>query len=234
LKKVTLELGGKSPNIIFPDADIEKALEAAVKSICGNSGQVCSAGTRLFVHEHLHNEIAKEVSRIASTYKVGSPFDPDTKLGPLISSKQMDRVLSYVGFGKSAGATLALGGSRVGDTGYFVEPTVFANVSGEMRIAREEIFGPVLSIMSFKDDNDAVIKANDTPYGLAAGLWTRDVTRAHKVARALKVGRVWVNTYGQSDPAMSFGGYKESGYGREQGHESIDAYTQTKSVLMSL
>lgn len=234
LKRVTLELGGKSPNIIFPDADIDKALQAAVNSFCGNSGQVCSAGTRLFVHESLHDEIAEKISNIASTYKVGSPFDPDTKLGPLISGKQMDRVLSYVGYGKDDGAKLALGGSRVGNAGYFVEPTVFSHVANGMKIAREEIFGPVLSIISFKDEDDAVFKGNDTEYGLAAGVWTRDVSRAHKVARALKAGRVWVNSYGQSDPTMTFGGYKQSGYGREQGAESIDTYTQTKSVFMRL
>jgi phenylacetaldehyde dehydrogenase len=234
MKKVTLELGGKSPNIIFPDADIDKALEAAVSTICRNSGQICSAGTRLFVHESLHDEAAERVARMAAAYKVGSPFDPATQLGPLISARQMERVLSYVDAGQSAGAKLNQGGSRVGKVGYFVEPTVFSGVSNDMRIAREEIFGPVLSIIPFKDENDAVLKGNDTEYGLAAAVWTRDVSRAHRVARALKSGRVWINTYAEVDPVMSIGGYKQSGYGRENGAESIDAFTQTKSVYMRL
>ncbi|MDN8007029.1 aldehyde dehydrogenase family protein [Burkholderia multivorans] len=234
MKKVTLELGGKSPNIIFPDADIDKAFETAVATFCGNSGQICSAGTRLFVHESLHDEATERIARIAATYKVGSPFDADTKLGPLISAKQMERVLSYVDAGKSGGATLSLGGDRVGTRGYFVEPTVFSAVSNDMKIAREEIFGPVLSIIPFKDENDAVFKGNDTEYGLASAVWTRDIARAHRVARAMKAGRVWINTYAEADPVMSMGGYKQSGFGREMGSESIDAYTQTKSVFMRL
>jgi phenylacetaldehyde dehydrogenase len=234
MKKVTLELGGKSPNIVFPDADIDKALEAAVSGFCRNSGQICSAGTRLFVHESLHDEASERVAQLASGWKVGSPFDADTQLGPLISRRQMDRVLSYVDAGKEAGARLALGGSRVGSQGYFVAPTVFRSVANDMKIAREEIFGPVLSIIPFKDENDAVLKSNDNEYGLAAAVWTRDVSRAHRVARALKSGRVWINTYAEADPVMSVGGYKQSGFGRELGAESIDAYTQTKSVLMRL
>jgi len=234
LKKVTLELGGKSPNIVFPDADIEKALQSAVQSFCGNSGQVCSAGTRLFVHESLHDEIADRIAKIAATYKVGSPFAPDTKLGPLISERQMERVLSYIDAGKTEGADLRLGGSRVGNVGYFVEPTVFSGVSNAMKIAREEIFGPVLCVIPFKDENDAVFQGNDSQYGLAAAVWTRDISRAHKVARSLKAGRVWINTYGEADPVMAFGGYKQSGIGREFGAESIDAYTQTKAVLLRL
>ncbi len=234
LKKVTLELGGKSPNIIFPDADIEKALAAAVKSFCGNSGQHCSSGTRVFVHESLHDEVAAEIAKLASGYKVGSPFASDTKLGPLISRLQMDRVLSYVDAGNSDGAKLRTGGSRVGDVGYFVQPTVFSHVSNSMRIAREEIFGPVLSIIPFKDEDDAVLQSNDTDYGLAAAVWTRDIGRAHKVARALKAGRVWINTYGESDPVMPYGGYKQSGQGRENGAESIEAYMQTKSIQVRL
>lgn len=234
MKKVTLELGGKSPNIIFPDANLDLALEKAVVAFCRNSGQICSAGTRLFVHESLHDEVSERVSRLARDYKVGSPFDPDTKVGPLISRRQMDRVLGYVDTGRSEGARLALGGLRVGDVGYFVQPTVFNGVSNAMTIAREEIFGPVLSIIAFKNEDDAVFQSNDTEYGLAAAIWTRDISRAHRMARALKAGRVWINTYAETDTIMSMGGYKQSGYGRENGAESIDAYTQTKSVLMRL
>jgi acyl-CoA reductase-like NAD-dependent aldehyde dehydrogenase len=234
MKKVTLELGGKSPNIIFPDADLDKALATAVATFCGNSGQICSAGTRLFVQESLHDEATERVAKIAATYKVGSPFDSDTKLGPLISDKQMERVLSYVDAGRSGGAKLNLGGERVGSLGYFVQPTIFSSVSNDMRIAREEIFGPVLSIIPFKDEDDAVFKGNDTEYGLAAAVWTSDISRAHRVARSLKTGRVWINTYAEADAVMSMGGYKQSGFGREMGAESIDAYTQTKSIYMRL
>ncbi|MBB3181065.1 aldehyde dehydrogenase family protein [Variovorax sp. Sphag1AA] len=234
MKKVTLELGGKSPNIIFPDANLEVAFKAAAMTFCRNSGQICSAGTRLFVHESLHEQATEQITRIAATYKVGSPFDADTELGPLISQRQMERVLSYVDAGKEDGAHLSMGGSRVGKVGYFVEPTVFSAVGNGMRIAQEEIFGPVLSIIPFKDEADAVLKGNDTEYGLAAAVWTRDVSRAHRVARALKSGRVWINTYAEGDVAMSQGGYKQSGWGREMGAESIEAYTQTKSVLMRL
>ncbi|WP_233852963.1 aldehyde dehydrogenase family protein [Paraburkholderia sp. HD33-4] len=234
LKKITLELGGKSPNIIFQDADLDSAVAAAVRSFCGNSGQICSAGTRLFVHESIHDEVARRVSELAATYKVGSPFDADTKLGPLISQDQLHRVMSYVDAGTTDGADLLLGGSRVGDVGHFIQPTVFGSVSNSMRIAREEIFGPVLSIIPFSDEQDAIAKANDTPYGLAAAVWTRDLTRAHAISRAIKAGRVWVNTYGEAHPVMASGGYKQSGLGREFGAESLEAYTQTKAVLVRL
>ena len=234
LKKVTLELGGKAPNVIFGDADLDRAVQAAVKTFCGNSGQVCSAGTRLFVQESVHAEVAERVAQLAATYKAGDPFAPETKLGPLISAKQRDRVLSYIQVGQEGGATLRLDGSTWTGGGYFVQPTVFDGVSNDMRIAREEIFGPVLSIIPFRDEDDAVFKGNDTTYGLSAAVWTRDVSRAHKVVRALKAGRLWINTYGESDPAMPFGGYKQSGWGREFGQESIDAYTQVKSVMLRM
>ena len=234
LKKLTLELGGKSPNIVFADADLDAAITASVNAFTRNSGQICSAGTRLFVHESLHDEVVERVAKRAGGYKVGSPFATDTELGPLISAKQMQRVLSYVESGRGQGAKLSLGGSRVGKVGYFVEPTVFSNVGNAMKIAQEEIFGPVLSVIPFKDENDAIFQGNDTQYGLAAAVWTRDISRAHKVARALKAGRVWINTYGEIGQVFSTGGYKQSGIGREMGPESIDAYTQTKPVIVKL
>lgn len=234
LKKVTLELGGKAPNVVFADADLDKAIQAAVKTFCGNSGQVCSAGTRLFVQESIHDEVAERVAKEAAAWKVGDPFAADTKLGPLISAKQRDHVWSYIGAGKDAGAALRLGGKAWEGPGYFVEPTVFDQVKNGMKIAQEEIFGPVLSIISFKDENDAVLQGNDTAYGLSAAVWTRDISRAHKVVKALKAGRLWINTYGEADPAMAFGGYNQSGWGREFGQESIDAYTQTKSVMVRI
>ncbi|MGC3987366.1 MAG: aldehyde dehydrogenase family protein [Pseudorhodoferax sp.] len=234
LKKVTLELGGKAPNVVFADADIEKAVQAAVKTFCGNSGQVCSAGTRLFVQQAVHEQVAERVAQLAATWKVGDPFAADTKLGPLISAQQRDRVWSYIGAGQEGGAKLRVGGKAQSGPGYFVEPTVFDHVKNGMRIAQEEIFGPVLSIIPFKDEDDAVLQGNDTSYGLSAAVWTRDVSRAHKVVKALKAGRLWINTFGESDPAMAFGGYKQSGWGREFGQESIEAYTQTKSVMVRL
>ncbi|MFT3977797.1 MAG: aldehyde dehydrogenase family protein [Sphingomonas bacterium] len=234
LKKVTLELGGKSPNILFADADLDRAIDLAVRSFCGNSGQVCSASTRILVQQDIHDEVAGRVAAMAATYKIGSPFAEDTKLGPLISSVQRERVMGYIEAGKESGATLNGGGSRVGDTGYFVEPTIFSNVDNASKIAQEEIFGPVVSIIPFRDEADAIRKANDTSYGLAGAVWTRDMSRANRMVRAMKAGRIWINSYGEADPIMAFGGYKQSGLGREYGQESIEMYTQVKSVWARL
>lgn len=230
LKRTTLELGGKTPNIIFPDADLDRAITAAVLGFTRNSGQICSAGTRVFVHESIHDEVTERITRLAAEQKVGLPFDPDTKLGPVISAKQLDRVMSYVHAGSQDGAALRTGGKRLDGKGYFVAPTVFSDVANSMKIAREEIFGPVAAIIPFKDEDDAVFQGNDSTYGLAAGIWTRDISRAHKVARAVRAGRVWVNTFGETDPVMPFGGFKQSGLGREFGIDSVMAYTETKSV----
>ena len=230
LKRTTLELGGKTPNIIFPDADLDRAIAAAVFGFTRNSGQICSAGTRVFVHESIHDEVTEKITKLAAEQKVGMPFDPETKLGPVISAKQLDRVMSYVHSGSSDGAALRTGGQRLDGKGYFVAPTVFSDVANSMKIAREEIFGPVAAIIPFRDEDDAVFQGNDSTYGLAAGIWTRDISRAHKVARAIRAGRVWINTFGETDPVMPFGGFKQSGLGREFGIDSIMAYTETKSV----
>jgi acyl-CoA reductase-like NAD-dependent aldehyde dehydrogenase len=230
MKRITLELGGKSPNIIFPDADIDKAIDAAVNGFTRNAGQICSSGTRLFVHEQIHDEVAAKVAAIAAGRKVGSPFAADTYLGPVVSAVQRDRVMAYVEAGHSEGATLLTGGQRLDGAGYFIQPTVFSGVTNHMKIAREEIFGPIVAVIPFKDEADAIFQGNESTYGLAAGIWTRDISRAHKVARALRAGRIWINTYGETDPVMPFGGFKQSGLGREFGAESLAAFTETKSV----
>ncbi len=234
LKRVTLELGGKSPNVIFADADIEKALNASVGAFCFLSGQVCVAGTRVFVQHGIYEKFAEELTKRAAQFPVGDPLEAQTMMGPLVSREQFDRVNSYFEVGRSDGAALRTGGKRWGEKGYFVEPTVFGDVKNGMRIAQEEIFGPVAAVIPFKDEDDAVLQANDTQYGLAAAVWTRDVSRAHRVGRALKAGTVWVNTYMHVDSISPFGGYKQSGIGRELGAHSIDAYTQMKSMYVDL
>jgi len=235
LKRVSLELGGKSPNVIFPDAPMEQAVALSATGVFRNQGQVCCAATRMFVQEGIYDEFAERISAKANEINLGQPLNPATTMGPLVSSEQHERVLSYLKLAHDEGARAKAGGERGPQAkGYFVKPTIYTDVKNEMRIAREEIFGPVAVLIPFKDENDAVLQGNDTTYGLGAGVWTQDVGRAHKVARALKAGSVWVNCYGIIDPISPFGGYKESGFGRELGRHSIDLYTQIKSVYVKL
>jgi acyl-CoA reductase-like NAD-dependent aldehyde dehydrogenase len=238
LKRVSLELGGKSPNIVFADADAEAAVQGALLGVFFCAGQVCCAGTRLFVEQEMHDEFAEKLARNAQGIKQGSGLEPDTRIGPLVSQEQLERVTGYLEVGKSEGAKPLVGGERNTarglEKGYFVKPTVFTGVKNDMKIAREEIFGPVVSVIPFKDENDAVLQGNDTRYGLAAGVWTRDVSKAHRVARALRAGTVWINCYNVFDAVSPFGGYKDSGYGRELGRYALDLYTQVKSVWLRL
>ncbi|MBV8453906.1 MAG: aldehyde dehydrogenase family protein, partial [Deltaproteobacteria bacterium] len=234
LKKVSLELGGKAPNIIFPDADLNQAVPTSMMGVYFNSGQVCCAGTRIFVQRDRYDEVVGKLASFSKNINVGDPFDQKSTLGPLVSREQFDRVKGYLDVGKKEGAKVAVGGDAGKGKGYFVEPTLFADVKNEMRIAREEIFGPVGAAIAFSDENDAVLQGNHTDYGLSAAVWTRDINRAHKVARSLKAGTVWINCYNQLDPISPFGGYKQSGFGRELGKYAIDLYTQIKSVWMKL
>jgi phenylacetaldehyde dehydrogenase len=235
LKRVSLELGGKSPNVIFPDAPMEQAVALSATGVFRNQGQVCCAATRMFVQERIYDEFAERISAKANEINLGQPLNPATTMGPLVSSEQHERVLGYLKLAHDEGARAKAGGERGPQKkGYFVKPTIYTDVKNEMRIAREEIFGPVAVLIPFKDENDAVLQGNDTTYGLGARVWTQDVGRAHKVARALKAGSVWVNCYGIIDPISPFGGYKESGFGRELGRHSIDLYTQIKTVYVKL
>ena len=234
LKKVSLELGGKAPNIIFPDADLDQAVPTSMMGVYFNSGQVCCAGTRIFVQRDRYDEVVSKLANFSNNVSMGDPFDQKSTLGPLVSREQFDRVKGYLEVGKKEGAKVAAGGEAAAGKGYFVKPTLFADVKNEMRIAREEIFGPVGAAIAFTDENDAVLQGNHTDYGLSAAVWTRDISRAHKVARSLKAGTVWVNCFNQLDPISPFGGYKQSGFGRELGKYAIDLYTQIKSVWMKL
>ena len=233
LKRVTLELGGKSANIIFPDADLEAAARAASAGIFFNSGQVCSAGSRILVHEAIYDEMVERIAARAKAIRVGDPSDPRTGMGPLVSEAQMTRVLDYIEVGQHEGAALVTGGARQGDVGYFVSPTLFAGVAPEMRIAQEEIFGPVAAMIKFTDEADALRIANGTAYSLAAGIWSRDSGRVHRFARSLKAGTVWVNTYGPTDVRLPWGGSRDSGFGREHGDAAIENFTEPKTVWIN-
>lgn len=238
LKHVTLELGGKSPNIVCEDADIALAVKGAVSGIFAATGQTCMAGSRLLVHEARHDEFVAALRAFVASAKMGDPMAPDTQIGPVATLPQYQKVLEYVAIATSEGATLAHGGKPYRgsgcENGWFVEPTILTDVTNSMRVAREEIFGPVLSIIRFKDDDEAIKIANDTPYGLAAGVWTNDLTRAFRYTKALKAGTVWVNAYRVVSYAVPFGGFKQSGIGRENGQEMIKEYLQTKSVYINL
>jgi aldehyde dehydrogenase (NAD+) len=237
LKRITLELGGKSPNIVLSDADIDAAIRGATIGIFYGKGEVCAAGSRLLVDRSIKNEFIDKLAARAKKMVPGDPMDPKTRFGALASKKQLDTVLRYIASGKSEGASLVAGGGRTDigtGKGYFVQPTVFADVTPEMTISREEIFGPVLAAIEFADLDEAIARANDTPYGLAAGVWTRDIKKAHYVARKLQAGTVWVNTYNVYDTAAPFGGYKQSGFGREMSAHALEHYTQVKSVWVDL
>jgi acyl-CoA reductase-like NAD-dependent aldehyde dehydrogenase len=238
LKRLSLELGGKSPNIVFPDAEFDAAVRAALWGIYGNKGEMCTAGSRLLLHESIHDRFVEDLAARARKLRLGNPLDPATQMGPQISARQMDRILDYIACGNSEGARLVCGGERdtEGDKthGYFVKPTIFTEVTPEMRIAREEIFGPVLSVMRFHDAEDAVRIANQTTYGLASAVWTSDLKLAHRMAADLKAGSVWVNTYNAFDSGSPFGGYKQSGFGRDLGSYALDQYTNVKSVWIAL
>lgn len=237
LKRVTLELGGKSPNIVFADADLDAAVRGATMGIFYGKGEVCAAGSRLYVDKKIHDDFLQRLIDRAKKTLPGDPLDPKTRFGALVSEQQMQKVMGYIEQGKSQGAKLVAGGERatVGNgKGFFVQPTVFDAVRGDMTIAQEEIFGPVLAAIEFTDVDEVIREANNNPYGLAAAVWTRDIAKAHRVARKLQAGTVWINTYNNYDPAAAFGGYKMSGYGRELGMHALDHYTELKSVWVNL
>jgi acyl-CoA reductase-like NAD-dependent aldehyde dehydrogenase len=236
VKRVTLELGGKSPNIIFADSDLGAAVRGAQTGIFYGKGEVCAAGSRLLVERSVKDQVVEQLAERAKKLTPGDPFDKATRMGALVSRRQQENVLSYIEKGKAEGGTVVAGGNpvKVNGKGYYVEATVFDGLTPEMTIAREEIFGPVLAVLGFDDFEEAVRLANQSMYGLAAGIWTRDVSKAHRLARAVKAGTVWVNTYNIYDPAAPFGGYKQSGFGRDLGRIALDGYTESKTVWIGL
>ena len=237
LKRVTLELGGKSPNIVFADSDIDGAVKGAINGIFYGKGEVCNAGSRLFVESKVKDEFLDKLVGRAKKMQPGDPLDSKTRLGAIVSQEQMQTVLKYIEAGKKDGAKLIAGGNRVnvdGGKGFFLEPTIFGDVTNDMTIAQEEIFGPVLATLSFADIDEVIEQANRNQYGLAAAVWTRDVKKAHMVSRQLKAGTVWINTYGLMDASLPFGGYKSSGFGRELGKNALEHYTEVKTVWMNL
>jgi aldehyde dehydrogenase (NAD+) len=234
LKRVSLELGGKSPNVVFADADLDVAVPGAGMAVFANTGQICSAGTRLFVERKIYDEFTENVAKFGNSLRVGDSSLPETQIGPLVSAEQLKRVTGYLAIGRQEGARSLSGEERTSEgnmgKGYFVPPTVFADVKDTMRIAQEEIFGPVISAIPFADIDEVIERANKTNFGLGSGLWTRDVTKAHKLARGIRAGSVWINCYQAMDPAVPFGGYKMSGYGRESGKQHVEEYLNVKSV----
>jgi phenylacetaldehyde dehydrogenase len=234
LKKVTLELGGKSPNVVYADADLQGAIAGAANGIFFNHGQCCNAGSRLYVQKGIFDDVVAGVAEAAKKIKVAPGTDPDSEMGPLISDEQFEKVLGYLDSGKTDGAEAVVGGGRASDRGYFVQPTILTNTTNDMKVVREEIFGPVVCAIPFDSPEEIVPIANDTPYGLAAGVFTKDISKAHRTAKRLRAGTVWINTYHVFDAAMPFGGYKESGWGREMGSQVLNNYLETKSVVTAL
>ncbi len=234
LKRVTLELGGKSPNIVFADADLDAAVEGAILGLYLNQGQCCCAGSRLFVQEQVHDQVVERLAARAQERKLGDPFDPETEQGPQVDKAQFDKILSYIDKGKAQGARCVSGGERFGGRGYFVKPTVFSEVKDQMAIATDEIFGPVMQVLRFREMDEVITRANTTDYGLAAAVWTRDIKKAHAIAESVRAGTIWVNCYDVFDAAVPFGGFKTSGLGRELGEKALDNYTELKTVTIAL
>jgi aldehyde dehydrogenase (NAD+) len=234
MKRLTFELGGKSPNVIFADADLDAAIEGAHFALYFNQGQCCCAGSRLYIDEKVYDEVIDRIAEKNKSTKIGDPFDPQTQQGPQVDQAQFDKILKYIEYGKADGARCVTGGKRHGTKGYFIEPTLFGGVTDDMRIAREEIFGPVMSALKFKNVDEIIKRSNDTHFGLAAAVWTRDVAKAHHYAKEVRAGTVWINCYDVFDAGAPFGGFKQSGIGRELGEAALDNYTESKTVMVSL